>query len=147
MGVRSVIEHRRGSILTSTADVIVIPVNTVGVMGAGLAKAAAQKWPHVERAYKDWCRRAKPRGGMLSIPFPDDRPSACLLATKEHWRTPSRLEWVRSGLDWLLMLTHGQSLALPMLGCGLGGLSERDVLPLVEARFTDSSRHVEVWRP
>lgn len=142
------IEHRRGNILDSEADLIVIPVNTVGVMGAGLAKAAARKWPHLERGYRNWCRRFRPSGGGLCVPFPEERPTACLLATKEHWRDPSRLGWVAVGLDRLADYVDWKdvpSIALPMLGCGLGGLRETDVLPMIEAAFGAGPRVVEVW--
>ena len=134
--------HCRGNILTSRAEAIAIPVNTVGVMGAGLAKAAAGRWPGLRAAHKRWCALRQYGGavqhsGIGPIVF---------AATKEHWRNPSKLTWV---VDCLrrLQACDASSLAIPMLGCGLGGLPESDVMDRIERAFANDPRNVEVWRP
>lgn len=136
------LDQRRGNILTSKADAIVIPVNTVGVMGAGLAKAAADRWPGLRAAHKRWCALRQYGGAVQHSGI----GPVVFAATKEDWRHPSKLTWV---IDCLrrLQLCDASSLAIPMLGCGLGGLPESDVLPWIERAFAEDPRIVEIWRP
>lgn len=107
---------------------IVIPVNTVGAMGKGLAKEAKERYPLAERAY-----RSALRIGCLEIGkvFPVYLPekSLLLLPTKRDWRKPSELEYVKLGLMSLtrFMLRERKRIAIPKLGCGLGGLAWADV--------------------
>ena len=58
--------------------------------------------------------------------------------TKQHWRGSTRLEWIKSGLDDLVAavrIREIRSLAIPPLGCGLGGLDWTVVAPLIEHAF------------
>jgi O-acetyl-ADP-ribose deacetylase (regulator of RNase III) len=141
-----------GSILDAQADAIVIPTNCHGVMGAGLALAAAQRWPEIARGYGSACRREPLTIGNLwggwTHEF-DQRYIVCL-PTKRHWRDPSRLDDVRAGLSALRALADGRrwgSVAVPALGCGLGGLSWSDVRPLVVEAFAGSTCGVWLWGP
>jgi O-acetyl-ADP-ribose deacetylase (regulator of RNase III) len=139
-----------GSILDAQADAIVIPVNCVGVMGAGLALAAAQRWPELRAGYRSACEHGNLRPGTLWGGWTheiDQRFVVCL-PTKRHWKDPSRLDDVRAGLSALRALADGRrwaSVAVPALGCGLGGLSWSDVRPLVVEAFTGSTCGVFVW--
>ncbi|WP_425359321.1 macro domain-containing protein, partial [Escherichia coli] len=57
------------------------------------------------------------------------------LATKDHWRDPSRLEWIKTGLETLTRVVHEKqisSIAIPPLGCGNGGLKWATVRPMIE---------------
>lgn len=106
-------------------EVLVIPVNTVGVMGRGLALYAKKRWPRAFEAYVDYCRT-----GMLDVGVPvlfaDHCDRAILFfPTKKHWRDPSKLEWIEEGLNYLLQYEEDfgfKSIAFPPLGCGNGGL-------------------------
>lgn len=75
------------------------------------------------------------------------------LATKAHWRDPSKLEWVDAGLAAMRdQINFGpkpkiESVAIPALGCGLGGLNWADVLPLIEKHFADCPATVYVYGP
>lgn len=133
------------SIIETTATWVVIPVNCRGVAGAGLAWAARTKWPKTMAYYTDWCRPGREiirPGRAVQCPNlePDDNgfsPGIILLASKDDWRKPSQLEWVASGLrDVAGVVRHHEcsshrSVAIPAVGCGLGGLPWDDVEPLV----------------
>ena len=128
-----------GDILNDPSDAIVIPVNCVGVMGAGLALAAAKKWPHTEYIYKRACELRELYEGKVIYTWPERKrtPVVVLFPTKRHWRNPSRLEDVESGLADLANRLNRKdgvtSISIPALGCGLGGLRWSDVKPLIEA--------------
>lgn len=101
---------------------LVIPVNTRGVAGAGLAKDAA-KYPGWLAAYKAWCKSKKRYGGNIRgfmTEDGDEKVYWVVAATKEDWKEPSRIEWVGQALWRLSQLTS--PLAIPKLGCGKGGL-------------------------
>ncbi len=71
--------------------------------------------------------------------------------TKDHWREPSRLEWIDGGL-WSMKLDLAiqecRSVAIPPLGCGLGGLAWADVRPLIERHLgAIDDLTVEVYEP
>ena len=143
-----------GNVLRTRAALIVCPVNCVGVLGAGLAKAMARKWHTPWRGqYKEACKAGLLRpGGLRHFPLYADRWIACI-ATKNDWRDPSRIDWVAEGLGLLRDLGDGvrfstpRSIALPAVGCGLGGLCWDDVRPLIEFHFADYAERVEVYAP
>lgn len=129
--------YHRGDIWDCDADAIVIPVNCVGVMGAGLARQCRERFRAVEEQYREDCRngfieRGKVREYMTGRSWPK---KLYLAATKVHWKYPSKIEWVRDCLQSLAWESHRQgdiSVAVPMLGCGLGQLKWEQVQPLVE---------------
>ncbi len=124
------------NILDTPAEAIVIPVNTQGVPGAGLAKQAADRWPLWARLYKlacdDW--RLRP-GTVVAHHIVGGAPILIDFPTKTDWSEPSSLELIETGLqalqNWLLRSPYVKSIAIPALGCGLGGLQWQDVLPLL----------------
>ncbi|MPR09863.1 macro domain-containing protein [Microvirga tunisiensis] len=122
------------NIVASDADLLVNTVNTVGIMGKGVAKAFKDVWPSIMGDYLQACRskRLKP-GGCMLFSLPDGRRWAAL-ATKEHWRDPSRYEWIEPSLRELADLATKagvRSIAIPPPGCGNGGLDWRRIEPLV----------------
>ena len=141
-----------GDMFFSTLQTLTISVNLQGVMGKGLASRAKYQFPDVYVAYQDACRsrritEIKPylykREGSLDEELADfgadlTTPNAVkwflLFATKRKWRENSRLDDIEGGLDWVQrnFKKQGiQSLAMPALGCGLGGLDWKDVGPLM----------------
>ena len=141
-----------GDMFFSTLQTLTISVNLQGVMGKGLASRAKYQFPDVYVAYQDACRSkritaTKPylykREGSLDEELADfgadlTTPNAVkwflLFATKRKWRENSRLEDIEGGLDWVRRNFQKQeieSLAMPALGCGLGGLAWKDVGPLM----------------
>jgi O-acetyl-ADP-ribose deacetylase (regulator of RNase III) len=144
-------------------DVIVLPVNTSLVMGAGLAKEAARRYPKLGQLQSSL---------YWTLDFKPGTAQACcwkgktfiLAATKDNWRNPSQLAWVeglcakgqgiRQGQagsieDTLLDVEVG-SIGIPALGCGLGGLSYAQVRPLVTdlaTRLQDRGWDVTLYPP
>jgi O-acetyl-ADP-ribose deacetylase (regulator of RNase III) len=125
---------RSGNIVDDDADLLVNTVNAVGIMGRGVALAFKTRWPSIMSPYTAACRSgALKAGGCLMFDLPDGRKWAAL-ATKDHWRDPSRYHWVETGLVQLRRIAkdHGiRSIAIPPPGCGNGGLDWNRVRPLV----------------
>lgn len=132
------IESGHGNLLTADVEALVNTVNTVGVMGKGIALQFKRAFPANYRAYRAACARGDMRlGQVLLFDTGVLGPRRYILnfPTKQHWRSRSRLEDVRSGLDSLVDLVRERgitSVAIPALGCGNGGLSWSDVCPLIE---------------
>ena len=144
------IEYRTGNIFDSGADVLVCPVNCVGVMGAGLAKQFAKRMPWVERDYKQGCvdTPMKPGDGIW-LEY-EDHPGVLCLATKGHWRYPSYFEWIDRGLSTIRDLLTTEpitSIAIPPLGCGLGGLDWSEIKPLITAKLVNLNAHILIYEP
>lgn len=151
-------EFLSSSILDSNCDYIVIPVNTKGVMEVGLAKEFAQKFPNYYEMYKDHCHNCPSfKGGdWLVIDRGEEGLEGkkfILLATKEEWRNPSKLEWIERGLISLkqyfqvilIIFKDVKSLAIPAIGCGLGGLNWASVISLMETyllEFDNLTLHI-----
>lgn len=131
-----------GNIFQSHAEAVVNTVNCVGVMGKGLALQFKKEFPENFVAYVDACRRHAVvpgkmfvyRTGMLLPQYVINFP------TKRHWRDKSRLEDIESGLTALVdVIRHYgiRSIAIPPLGCGLGGLDWRVVRQCIETAMAD----------
>jgi len=139
------IDFLAGNILNSHAEVIVNPVNCLGVSGAGLALQLKQRFPKNYRIYRQICKAGKLRPGrVLIVAIPKiiaNSPQRYIanFPTKDDWRDPSKLEYITSGLKRLipeLKAMKVKSIAFPKLGCGLGGLSwETQVYPAIEKAF------------
>lgn len=146
---RWVITEAQGSLFDTGAVALVNPVNCVGVMGAGLALQFKRRFPSNFAAYQDDCRSGILHPGRVTL----FREAGCWIVnfpTKDHWRDPSRLEWVESGLAYLrkvLDLDRIRSVAVPALGCGLGGLKWPDVKQAIEGALGDGSFETFVYPP
>lgn len=136
------IEFHRDNLLEADAEALVNTVNTVGVMGKGIALQFKRKFPENFKAYKQACDKEEVEIGRMFV-FSFDRltnPRYIInFPTKNHWREESRLEYVREGLDALVGEVRDlkiHSIAVPPLGCGNGGLDwESEVRPLMEDAF------------
>lgn len=138
------IKEVQGNLLAADVDALVNTVNTVGVMGKGIALQFKKAYPDMFRAYQAAAKAGDLRighmhvweTGLLSGPrFIVNFP------TKKHWRQPSRLEEVADGLQDLKRVVRElgiTSIALPPLGCGNGGLNWREVEPLIREAFADA---------
>ena len=137
------IEVVEGNILRSQAEWLVCPVNRVGVMGAGLAKAFKLQCEGLFDAYQRACMRGKFTDEDIFFYRPKnmtDKVVACL-ATKRHWKHPSTLRDIDNGLRNLAVYadTHKPNgVAVPMVGCGLGGLDRYAVLGKMTNHFARS---------
>jgi len=127
------IQYQKGDIFESTAQVIVNTVNCKGVMGKGLALAFKERYPDMFVAYQSDCKLGKLRIGRPTL-YKKSIPWVLNFPTKDHWRFPSKLEYLEKGLEFLE--AHYQkvgitSIAFPKLGAQNGKLSWDEVGPLM----------------
>jgi O-acetyl-ADP-ribose deacetylase (regulator of RNase III) len=126
---RILIEFVSGNIFDSDCQALVNPVNCVGISGKGLALAFKNKYPQMFQAYRQTCLDGKLTVGQLHI-WPDKEKFIVNFPTKIHWRNPSQLQWIEMGLVALAEFVKENnivSIALPKLGCGLGGLEFAEI--------------------
>ncbi len=138
------IELTQGNLLEAPVDALVNTVNTKGVMGRGIALQFKQAYPAMFREYEQASKADEVElgrmhvfdlGGLAGGPrwiinFP----------TKDHWRGKSKLADIEAGLKDLVLTIRKlgiRSIALPPLGCGLGGLDWNDVLPRIQTAFAE----------
>jgi O-acetyl-ADP-ribose deacetylase (regulator of RNase III) len=135
----------RGNLLEADVEALVNAVNTVGVMGKGIALMFKDAFPENFDEYAQACKEDRVRVGEM---FVTERRAATgprwilNFPTKKHWRNPSEMEWVSAGLADLrrLLVEKGiRSVAVPPLGTGLGGLS----WPAVKAAITSALGDLE----
>ncbi len=133
------IRFKTGDLLAEDAEALVNTVNCVGVMGRGLALQFRKAYPENFRAYARACELGHVRPGRMFV-FETDRlarPRYLVnFPTKRHWRNASRIEDIQAGLNDLAEVIRERSIrsiAVPPLGCGLGGLSWSDVRPRIES--------------
>lgn len=133
---------------------LVIPVNTVGVAGAGLAQQAAHKFPGWQAAYRAACERGDlTQAGDMVVHYGRGEHVFISFATKRHWRDRSDLAGIRRGAETLARLVNyppnllrwNHVLAVPALGCGLGGLDWKDVKPVLLNALSKVESDIQVW--
>lgn len=127
------IHYLKGNIFDSNAQVIVNPVNCKGVMGKGLALAFKQKYPAMFAVYERDCQTGRLQIGRPTI-YRESTPWILNFPTKDHWRSPSKLEYIEKGL--IFLVDHYKqvgitSIAFPKLGTQNGRLSWDEVGPLM----------------
>lgn len=131
------LEIRQGNLFESDVDAVVNTVNTVGVMGKGIALQFKHKYPENFRAYEKASKAGKVRvGKMFTFDLGElSRPRFIInFPTKEHWRGASKLEYIETGLIDLVQEIKRLgivSVALPALGCSNGGLAWSEVKPRI----------------
>jgi O-acetyl-ADP-ribose deacetylase (regulator of RNase III) len=137
------IRFTQGNLLESGAEAVVNTVNTVGVMGKGIALMFKERFPDNFRAYAAACKAGEVRvGHMFVTPVHELNGPRWVInfPTKESWRRPTKLEWVRDGLASLKEVIRDKeirSIAIPPLGCGNGGLDWAVVRPLIESSLAE----------
>ncbi len=132
-----------GDIFDLRADALVNPVNCRGAMGAGLARQFKTHFPEWVAPYTSACKQRFLRPVDVMFVHLDvrnggtfeRRPTLLLFASKDHWRHPSQAEWIDRGLATIAASHRAWgigTLALPAVGCGLGGLEWSTVRALIE---------------
>lgn len=133
--------HAEGDLLATDAEALVNTVNTVGVMGKGIALQFKQAFPDNYAAYEAACRREEVKIGKMFVFHRLNNPRIIInFPTKKHWKGKSKIEDVKAGLKSLIEVVKKeriQSIAVPPLGCGNGGLEWSDVKPLIEKAFSE----------
>lgn len=148
------ITYKKGDIFKEEADAIVNTVNCVGVMGRGIALQFKKRFPENFKTYEAACKHKEVVPGKMFV-----HETASLIGpkyvinfpTKRHWRGASRMEDIESGLQDLAAVIADlniKSIALPPLGCGLGGLDWSEVRARIEDALSQLSEvNVIVFEP
>jgi O-acetyl-ADP-ribose deacetylase (regulator of RNase III) len=137
------VEITRGNLLEADVEALVNTVNTVGVMGKGIALQFKKAFPGVYDAYKAACDVGEVKPGRMHVAQTGQVSGPRLVInfpTKRHWRGKSRLEDIDAGLTDLVRVLRDwevKSVAVPPLGCGNGGLDWDVVRPRIEAALAD----------
>jgi len=127
-----------GNLLEADVDALVNTVNTVGVMGKGIALMFKEAFPENFKAYRAACRKGEVVTGDMFVTARSTTTGPHWIInfpTKEHWRAKTQPEWIEHGLADLarVIAENGiQSIAVPPLGCGHGGLNWAEVRPMIE---------------
>ncbi len=144
------ITFTEGNLLKANTEALVNTVNTVGVMGKGIALMFKEAFPENFRAYAAACKKNEIKVGRVFVTERQDwvdGPKWIInFPTKQHWRNPSKIEWIKEGLQDLLRVIREhkiKSIALPPLGSGNGGLDWKNVRPLIQSSL-GSLEDVEV---
>jgi O-acetyl-ADP-ribose deacetylase (regulator of RNase III) len=144
------IKTTKGNLLEAPAEALVNTVNTVGVMGKGVALQFRQAYPEMYRAYQKACDAKDVHLGQVQVfdlgGLAGGPRWIINFPTKGHWKAKSSLTDIEAGLADLTAIVERlgiRSIALPPLGCGNGGLDWGDVLPRIEQAFS-KLRDVEV---
>jgi O-acetyl-ADP-ribose deacetylase (regulator of RNase III) len=123
------IRYAQGNLLDAPAEALVNTVNTVGVMGKGIALMFKERFPDNMRQYAKACKEGELTTGKVFVTETGELMGPRWVVnfpTKQHWRGASRMEWIESGLDDLrrfILENEVKSIAIPPLGAGNGGLN------------------------
>lgn len=124
----------KGDLFSSPLQVLTNTVNCVGVMGKGVALTFKNKYPEMFADYKVKCDQKEVKPGFPYL-WENDQVQILNFPTKRHWKEDSKIEDIEAGLKYLSENYEAmgiQSIGMPALGCGNGGLDWSDVAPLIE---------------
>ncbi|MBC6439556.1 MAG: macro domain-containing protein [Rhodospirillales bacterium] len=148
------IRFATGNVLEADAEALVNTVNTVGVMGKGIALMFKEAFPENFDQYESACKEKRVQVGKVFVTERFDLlPPRWIVnfPTKKHWRQPSKLEWIEDGLSDLvqfMLMNNVKSIAIPPLGSGNGGLDWRIVREkIVDALSELNNVDVLVYEP
>lgn len=139
-----------GDLFKSKAQTLINTVNTVGVMGKGVALQFKRRYPEMYRDYEARCQRGAVRLGEPYFYKQPHPPHIINFPTKDHWRSVSRLKDIVAGLDHLALNYRSwgvTSLAVPPLGCGNGQLEWTVVGPTLYRKLAKLDIPVELYAP
>ncbi|MEM4217941.1 MAG: macro domain-containing protein [Candidatus Methanomethylicaceae archaeon] len=139
-----------GNIFASNKQTLVNPVNCVGVMGAGLAREFRRRFPGMYKDYLTMVALGKVRPGVPYIYKELLQPWIINFPTKYHFREMAMMEYIERGLCYIIgnyRKWKVTSLAVPALGCGLGGLDWSDVKPVLVAYLSELDIPVDIYAP
>jgi len=130
-------------LLKADVEALVNTVNCVGVMGKGIALEFKQTFPRNFEVYQKACKTGEVKPGSMFVFKTGSifKPQYIInFPTKRHWRDNSKIDNIKTGLVALIReisQLNIQSVAVPPLGCGLGGLNWSIVRPMIEKAFED----------
>lgn len=159
------IKVRIGDLFESRSQTLINTVNCMGVMGKGIALHFKQRYPDMFKDYVDRCKQGKVQLGIPYLFKPKishfdldlfqqassiNKPWILNFPTKDHWRSPAKLDKIVQGLEYLIAHYKQwgiRSLAVPPLGCGEGGLEWRIVGPTLHRYLKQLEIPVELYAP
>ena len=148
------IHYKNGNLLESDAEALVNTVNTVGVMGKGIALQFKNQFPNNFNLYAKACKENKVKVGTLFITEEDTLLNGKKLIinfpTKTDWRKPSEYSYIEIGLAELIKVIKDRnlkSIAIPPLGAGNGGLDWYKVKILIEKNLSDLNCDIQMYQP
>jgi O-acetyl-ADP-ribose deacetylase (regulator of RNase III) len=147
------IQYKTGNLLESEAEALVNTVNTVGVMGKGIALQFKNMFPQNFKLYAHACRNNEVKVGKLLITeeaILSGKKIIINFPTKTNWRLPSEYQYIESGLGELVKLIKDRnikSIAIPPLGAGNGGLDWKKVKQLLEQYLSNVDCEILIYEP
>jgi len=142
-----------GNILEASTEAIVNTVNTMGVMGKGIALQFKEAFPENTKAYLKAVKDKEfDLGKVLVVPVNTIQGVSYIInfPTKANWRFPSKIQWIAAGLDDMrnkLIAYNIKSVAIPPLGCGNGGLDWDDVKDLILRKLSGLNIEIQLYQP
>jgi O-acetyl-ADP-ribose deacetylase (regulator of RNase III) len=148
------ISYITGNILDSPAQALVNTVNTVGVMGKGIALQFKKAYPNNFKAYEEACKKSEITIGKLFVKTDSNISSGEKIIinfpTKKDWKKPSEYSYIEQGLDDLIRVIENRqikSIAIPPLGSGNGGLDWEKVKKIIEQKLENLNAEIFVYEP
>ena len=148
------ITYTQGNLLEADAEALVNAVNTVGIMGKGIALMFKERFPDNMAAYAAACKQQQVQTGRMFITETDEPIGPRWIVnfpTKQHWRSRSQMQWIEDGLADLrdfIEKNDVRSIAIPPLGSGNGGLNWAEVKPHIETTLGDlKGVHILIYEP
>ena len=140
----------KANIFESKAQALVNAVNTIGVMGGGIALEFKNRYPHNFNVYKSVCDKGEFKTGTILVVKENNGKSIFNFPTKEHWKSPSEFGYVERGFKALKEKINEyniKSIALPALGFGLGGLRWEKVKQMIESELNEVDSDIYIYEP
>lgn len=148
------IHSKTGNLLDSEAEALVNTVNTVGVMGKGIALQFKNMFPNNFKLYSNSCKNKELKVGQLLVTEEETllvgKKIIINFPTKTNWRLPSEYQYIEAGLAELVKVIKEKnikSIAIPPLGSGNGGLDWNKVKQILEKYLTDVDCEVHIYEP
>jgi len=146
------IKFVKGDIFQTSCECLVNPVNTNGKMGQGLAKEFKKRFPKMFVSYEMACDDGSLDIGKCTFhntleKIDGKRKTIVNFPTKKDWWDKSKYEYIEQGLISLkerLYINCTQSVAIPPLGCGLGGLKWEKVREMIKLSFETDDRFKDI---
>jgi O-acetyl-ADP-ribose deacetylase (regulator of RNase III) len=145
--VIKILTYIKGDLFSSPAQVLVNTVNTVGVMGRGIALEFKNRYPEMFKTYQKKCENKSIDIGKLFL-WKKEEKWVLLFPTKKHWRYPSQIGYIEEGLKKFANIYDKlgiESIAFPRLGCGNGGLDWNEVRPIMEKYLKNLPIHIYIY--
>lgn len=136
-----------GDLLQSESQALVNTVNCVGVMGKGIALSFKKTFPDNFKQYRKACEEHRVIVGKMFVTS-ESNHIIINFPTKEHWRNPSKIEWIEEGLNDLIKIIEYfkiKCISLPRLGCSNGGLSWSVVKPIIYEKLKNIQCDIKIY--